>query len=84
MTHVFIVDASMSMTQRMSKNLSFLEIAKNFVETYIMTRFKLPEAKGDKFIVYNTSREKKQTLQDFINYTEITHIIQDLRSITPS
>jgi hypothetical protein len=82
MSHVFLVDTSMSMTQKMSKNLSFLEVAKNFVETYINTRFKLPEAKGDKFFVFSTSREKKTSLVDFAHYGELTHVINELRGFT--
>ena len=84
MNYVFIIDCSMSMTQRASNQLSFLEVAKNFVESFIMTRAKMSEGKGDKFFVMSTDTEERTEFKDFAFINDVAHIIWDLRSIKSS
>ena len=72
------------MTQRAANRLSFLEVAKNFVESFIMTRIKMPEAKGDKFFVLSSCTDNSRTLKDFVFLNDIAHIIYNLRSIEAS
>lgn len=74
----------MSMTQRAANRLSFLEVAKNFVENFIMTRVKMPEAKGDKFYVFSSSTEDTRSLKEFVFLSDVAHIIYGLRAIEPS
>jgi hypothetical protein len=84
MNHVIIIDNSYSMTQKTSSRLSFLEIAKKFAETYILMRMNLPETKGDKFFVFNTDRDNKKDLGNFVVIHDAMYILESLRSITPS
>ena len=84
MNHLFIIDNSYSMTQKTSTRLSFLEIAKKFAETYIITRMKMPETKGDKYFVFNTDKETKKDLNGFVTIHDIPNILDNLRSITTS
>ena len=71
----------MSMTQRAANRLSFLEVAKNFVESFIMTRVKMSEAKGDKFYVFSSNTEERNYLGDFAFIQDVAHIIWNLREI---
>lgn len=81
MNYLFIVDSSKSMTQRASNNLSFLEVAKNFVESFITTRVKMSEAKGDKFYIFSTNTEERNEIADYTFVHEISHVIATLRAI---
>lgn len=81
MNYVFIIDCSMSMTQRASNCLSLLEVAKNFVESFIMTRVKMSEAKGDKFFVFSSDISERNSLKDFAFIHDVAHIIWGLRGI---
>jgi hypothetical protein len=69
------------MTQRAANKLSFLEVAKNFVESFIMTRIKMSEAKGDKFYIFSTNTEERNDTKDYAHVNDIAHTIFKLRSI---
>lgn len=81
MNYLFIIDSSKSMTQRASNKLSFLEVAKNFVESFIMTRVKMSEAKGDKFYIFSTSTEERNDIKDYAHVNDIAHTIFKLRAV---
>lgn len=84
MNHVLIIDTSYSMTQKTSSKLSLLEIAKKFVETYIITRMRMIETKGDKYFIYTTDRENKKEISSYLMINDIQFILEHLRSITCS
>ena len=84
MNYLFIIDNSYSMTQKSANMLSLLEVAKNFVELFIMTRVKTGESKGEKFFVLSSSVEDNKNLYDFSFVTDIPHVLANLRSIQPS
>lgn len=84
MNHIIIIDNSHSMVQKTFNRLSFLEIAKNFAETYILTRTKMPETKGDKYFVFSAERDSKKDLQSFASVQDIGCILESLRSIAPA
>jgi hypothetical protein len=81
MNYLFIIDSSKSMTQRAANKLSFLKVAKNFVESFIMTRVKMSEAKGDKFYIFSTNTEERNEIKDYAFVNDIAHVIWSLRSI---
>jgi hypothetical protein len=82
MNHIFIIDNSLSMSQKTSHRLSLLEVAKKFAETYIITRMKMPETKGDRYIVFST--DVKKDLQSFAIGQDISNVLDQLRSLTHS
>lgn len=81
MNYLFIIDSSKSMTQRAANKLSFLEVAKNFVESFIVTRVKMSEAKGDKFYIFSTNTDERNDIADYAFVNDIAHVIWTLRSI---
>lgn len=84
MNYLFVIDNSFSMTQKAANMLTLLEIAKNFVESFIMTRVKTGESKGEKFFVLSSSVEDNKNLFDFSFVTDIPYVLASLRSIQPS
>jgi hypothetical protein len=78
MNHIFIIDNSVSMTQKTSHRLTLLEVAKKFAETYIITRMKMPETKGDRYFVFST--DIKRDLQSFATVQDINNVLECLRS----
>lgn len=82
MNHIFIVDNSLSMTQKTSHRLSLLEVAKKFAETYIITRMKMPETKGDRYFVF--SSDIRRDLQSFLTVQDVNNVLDSLRSMTQS
>lgn len=84
MNHIIIIDNSHSMVQKTFNRLSFLEIAKNFAETYILTRTKMPETKGDKYFIFSAERDAKKDLQSFASVQDIGCILESLRAISPA
>lgn len=82
MNHIFIIDNSLSMSQKTSHRLSLLEVAKKFAETYIITRMKMPETKGDRYLVFST--DVKKDLQSFAVGQDISNVLDQLRSMTHS